>query len=338
MRIDSMLVRLLEKLIDAVGEAASQARTGRFAAPLAEWEGRDVLDFLDRLRAAAGDDYMGVGSAPCPLGMADFIIELASRCETLREAIDSGFRLLGMVTSALSFRLVEEGAQAVIEIRQAPSLRDPDHVLADWSMIVWHKMSQWLIGAEVWLDRTEFDHALDAPYSAYAAMFGANCVFNADASRLVFASAYLDRRVIRTSSEGERLKRETPGDLTRQVSVARTWKQLIISLLRSEIARGAPPSTIEDVAAEFGVSSQTLRRRLAAEGECFRSLKAEARFEIALDVLAAQEGGVGEASLAAGFADPNALTRALKRSRGISAQQLREQARAWASGRDGGRG
>jgi AraC-like DNA-binding protein len=230
------------------------------------------------------------------------------------------------------FQLIEEGPQAVIEIRQAPSPRDPDHVLADWSMIVWHKMSQWLIGAEVWLDRTEFDHPLDAPYSAYAAMFGANCVFNADASRLVFAAAYLDRRVIRTFSEGERLKRETPGDLTRQVSVARTWKQLIISLLRSEIARGAAPSTIEDVAAEFGVSSQTLRRRLAAEGESFRSLKAEARFEIALDVLAAQDGGVGEASLAAGFADPNALTRALRRSRGVSAQQLREQARAWASG------
>lgn len=335
MRIDAMLVRLVEKLIGAVGEAAVQERTGRFAAPLAEWDGRDVLDYFDRVRAATGDDYMGLGASPCPVGMANFIIEQASRCGTLHEAIASSFRLLGMVASALSFELILEGEQAVIEIRQAPSPRDPEHVLADWHMIVWHKLSQWLIAAEVWLDRTEFDHPLDAPYSAYAAMFGAACVFNSDACRLVFSADYLDRRILRTAAEGERLKRETPGDLVRQASVSRTWKQKAISYLRAEIASGAPPSTIEDVAAEFGVSSQTLRRRLKAEGESFRSLKAEARLEIALDVLAQPDGGVGEASLAAGFADPNALARALKRGRGISAQQLREQVRRW-SARDGG--
>jgi AraC-like DNA-binding protein len=315
MRIDPMLVRLVEKLIAAVGEAAVQERTGRFAAPLAAWDGRDVLDFLDRVREATGDDYMGLGASPCPLGMANFIIEQASRCGTLREAIVSSFRLLKMVASALSFELIEDGERAVIEIRQAPSAKDPEHVLADWHMIVWHKLSQWLIAAEVWLDRTEFDHPLDAPYSAYAAMFGATCVFNSDASRLAFSSDYLDRRVLRTAAEGERLKRDTPGDLVRQASVSRTWKQLAISYLRAEI----------------GVSSQTQRRRLKAEGESFRSLKAEARLEIALDVLAQPDGGVGEASLAAGFADPNALARALKRSRGISAQQLREQVRQWSA-------
>ena len=49
-------------------------------------------------------------------------------------------------------------------------------------------------------------------------------------------------------------------------------------------------------------------------------------------------GVIGIDDALAGFADPNALTRALKRSRGITAQQLREQARAWASGGDGGQG
>jgi methylphosphotriester-DNA--protein-cysteine methyltransferase len=60
----------------------------------------------------------------------------------------------------------------------------------------------------------------------------------------------------------------------------------------------------------------------------FRSLKAEARLAIALDVLT-ESGAVGQASIAAGFADTNALTRALKRSRGIGSNELREQVKRW---------
>jgi AraC-like DNA-binding protein len=161
-------------------------------------------------------------------------------------------------------------------------------------------------------------------------MFAGECVFNADAARLVFAASYLDRRIIRSGAEGERLKRETAGDLTRQVSVSRTWKQVIINMLRAQIAKGEPPSGIEEIAAELGLSSQTLHRRLKVEGVSFRGLKAEARMEIALDVLA-RRGAVGEASIAAGFADTNALTRALKRSRGINSNELREQVKRWSA-------
>ena len=53
------------------------------------------------------------------------------------------------------------------------------------------------------------------------------------------------------------------------------------------------------------------------------------RREIALDVLADDGATLSEASIAAGFAEPNALTRALKATRGISSTQLRDQVRRW---------
>jgi AraC-like DNA-binding protein len=331
-RIDPMLTRFLEKLIGELGDVAARERVGRFAAPLETWHGRDVLDFIDRLREVTGDEYMGLGAFPCPLGTSEFVIEIAARCRNLREAIHTGFRLMKLVTAALSFELIEDGDRAVIEIRQAPSARDPDHVLADWAMIVWHKLSQWLIAAEIWLDRTEFAHPLDASYSGYATMFSSECFFNADASRLMFAASYLERRIVRTWSDGERLKRETKAAFTRQVGIARTWKQLVLNRLRADISEGSAPSTLEDLAAEFGVSDQTLRRRLRAEGASYRTLKAEVRREFALDVLADEQGTVGDASTAAGFAEPNALARALKSSLRTNAAELREQARRWRAG------
>ena len=329
MPIDAMLARLIEKLFDALGDVAAKERCERFSAPVSAWQGRDVIDFIDRMRRITGDDYMGLGASPCPLGTSDFVIELTSRCATLREAVTMGLRLMSLVTGALHFRLIEDGDMAVIEIAEQPSARDPEHALADWAMISWHKLCQWLIGTEIWLTRTEFDHALDATYSSYAAMFGNDCDFNKDACRLVFARTCLDRRIIRTAADGVSLKATTQGYFSNNVELSQSWKHLITNILRVDIANGNPPSTIEELASEFGVSSQTLRRRLKAEGTSYRSLKAEARREIALDVLGNQNTTLSEASIAAGFAEPNALTRALKASKGTSPQELREQVRRW---------
>lgn len=329
MRIDPMLARLVGKFLDALGEVAGAERSGATARPVETWSGRDVLDFVDRLRRVTGDDYMGLGAAPCALGASDFMIELGSRCATLREAVTMGFRFMAMVTSAIEFRLIEEADVATIEIREKPSARDPEHALADWSMIVWHKLPQWLIGAEIWLDRTEFDHPLDANFTGYATMFGGDCVFNSDACRLVFARSYLDRRVVMSRAAADALKTSTPGYFSRPAGLSTTWKQLLSNILRAEILAGDPLSTIDELAAEFGVSGQTMRRRLKIEGANYRSLKAEARREVALDVLAEEGGSLSDASIAAGFAEPNALTRALKAGKGLSAKELRDQVRRW---------
>jgi AraC-like DNA-binding protein len=329
LRIDPLLLRVVEKLLDELGDVAGKQRGGRFAAPVAEWPSRNVIDFIDELRRVTADEYMGLGASRCAVGASNFVIELGTRCDTLRDAISMGFRFMTIATDAIRFELLEQGDQAVIAIRQESSPRDPGHVLADWAMIVWHKLPQWLIGSEIWLDRTEFDHSLDASYSSYAAMFGGDCIFNSDACRLVFARSYLDRRIIRRPTQGDQLKATTPGYFAEPAFVAKTWKQLIRNILRTEIAEGDPPSTIDRLAAEFGVSSQTLRRRLKAEDASYRSLKAEARLEIARDVLAGQNATLSDASLAAGYAEPNALTRALKTTKGVSSKDLREQLLRW---------
>jgi AraC-like DNA-binding protein len=276
---------------------------------------------------------MGIGSSRCALGAGDFVMDLGSRCSTLREALTLCFRFMEMATDALRFQLHEDGNRAVVEVVEQPSPRDPHHLLADWNMIVWHKLSQWLTGMEIWLDRTEFVHELDAPYSSYAEMFGTNCVFNSPVSRLVFKRSYLEHRVIRTPTEAEWLIAKAPGYFSRPVGLAKPWKRQISELFRDDIKKGRRLSTIEDLAERFGVSSQTLRRRLREEGISYRALKAETRREVVLDVLADPKATIGEASIAAGFAETNALNRALKSTKGFSSRELREQVMRWSGKR-----
>jgi AraC-like DNA-binding protein len=326
---DPLLVHLVEALIDELGDIAADQLTGRLATPRQDWSGREVIEFVRRLRGATGDELMGLGASPCRPGCSEFLIELSCQCDTLKDALTLGVHFMAIATSAVHVELIEMPNQAVIEITAQPNGRRSEQLVVDWLMILWHKRAQWLVGVEVPLDRTEFAHPLDTRYSDYATMFGGECVFNAETSRMVFPRSYLDRRIVRTPADGEHMKAWMPGFFGRPVGLTRTWKHLVKNVLRVEIANGEQPSTIPALAEEFGVGSQTLRRRLRAEGASYRTLKAEVRRELALDVLADDAATLGEASIAAGFAEPNALTRALKAAEGISSTQLREQIRRW---------
>jgi AraC-like DNA-binding protein len=101
------------------------------------------------------------------------------------------------------------------------------------------------------------------------------------------------------------------------------------NILRANVGAGEPPPSIEDIAADLAMSSQTLRRRLRDERSSYRALKAEARREVAIAVLANEGATISDASIAAGFAEANALTRALRNGDGISSSELRQVVRDW---------
>jgi AraC-like DNA-binding protein len=330
--IDPLLVNLVEGFTEALGAVARRQRTGALAAPLSRWGGHDVIDFVTRLRRATSDEFMGLAGSPCALGCTDLVIDISCRCETLREALSLGIRLFAVGAAAVEVALIENGREAALEFSAGPDAEGPDPSLVDWLMIVWHKRAQWLIGSEIPLDRTEFAHPLDTHYSSYAQMFGGDCAFNAQTSRFAFARSFLDRRIVRTPADGEHMKGWMPGYFGNPVGLAKTWKQQIKSVLRVQISRGETPSSVADLAREFGVSGQTLRRRLRAEGASYRSIKAQVRREFAIDVLADRGSTLADASIAAGFAEPNALTRALKAANGMNCRELRDEARRWRGG------
>jgi AraC-like DNA-binding protein len=319
---------LTSHLAQALARQTSLIR-GNPVAPRAELQGWEVLKLFERVRDATGDAFMGLAASRCPPAALPLFSDIAVRCATLREAIELPFAFLGLVCGAARFKLVENGSTASVEITIESDGKDPDHILTQWHMITWHKLSQWLIGAEILLDRIEFSHPMQVGYSAYAKMFGSNCLFRCPVNRLSFSASYLDRRVVRTPADLEQLFKRVLGNFTEPTTLSRTWKQLAKRALQMDIVGDEKLSTIDRLADEFGVSGQTLRRRLKAEGTSYRLLKAEVRREAALDALSDNGATLSEASLKAGFAEPNGLTRALRSSKDLSPRKLREQVRLW---------
>jgi AraC-like DNA-binding protein len=75
---------------------------------------------------------------------------------------------------------------------------------------------------------------------------------------------------------------------------------------------------IEHIAAELGMSRQTLYRRLKAENTSFEAVLDALRHRLALDYLGSRKISVHQAAYLVGFSDPAAFSRAFKRWTGKS--------------------
>jgi AraC-like DNA-binding protein len=104
------------------------------------------------------------------------------------------------------------------------------------------------------------------------------------------------------------------------------FKLELKQLLRVHLATTQTLLLLEDAAAHYHVSSQTLRRRLQAERTSYRLVKEEVRREAALCWLEQERLSIGEISARAGYAESNGLTRALKAWTGISPSAYRNDA------------
>ncbi len=76
--------------------------------------------------------------------------------------------------------------------------------------------------------------------------------------------------------------------------------------------------TLPAVAAEMSLHPRTLERRLAKEGETFRSLRDDVRFSVARELLDLTEIPVGEIAAMLAFASPGVFSDAFRRRSGTS--------------------
>ena len=82
---------------------------------------------------------------------------------------------------------------------------------------------------------------------------------------------------------------------------------------------------VDTIAAQFSISSRTLRRRLHEESTSFQELHDEVRSGLASDYLTQDGRGVEEVAELVGFSDPSAFSKAFRRWTGISPQTYRHQ-------------
>jgi AraC-like DNA-binding protein len=288
-----------------------------------KWGHEDLSLVSKNLRRITDDELWGlIPGERIPVATIKFASELALVSQTLGEGLTRAFKLYELL-GPLRFRLEASGDLASIVMTIPKVGRYEAAFLYEWWLWLWHYLSQWFVRAEIGLVRVSLPHGPWGDPADYAGTFGSRCSFGAEEARVTFARSELARPITRGLDELEEFFARTRVTLDYAPEVESSVSTSIKIVLMRRLQHDRALPTLEELAAEKGVTSQTLRRWLIAEGVSYRALKAEVRGIIARRHLSRPEASLSEVAARAGFAETSAFTRAFRSWTGVSVSEFR---------------
>jgi AraC-like DNA-binding protein len=151
-------------------------------------------------------------------------------------------------------------------------------------------------------------HVAPRQRAAYRRVFAAPLRFDAPRAEIVFDAAWLHAPV----AGGDQAQHELVQRAIRLVEagVAPGLAGRVRAAVRVLLMIG--DTSAARIAAALGLHERTLRRRLAGEGESLQAMVAQARFEVACQLLRETELGLADIADALGFAEAPAFVRAFR--------------------------
>jgi AraC-like DNA-binding protein len=275
-----------------------------------------------RLSAASGDPDFGLHFAErLDVGAFDVVGYLVARSRTFGEGLARVVAYSRILHDAGRVEVEREGAQLIVY----PGCRGLPfpcpRPIAEFSAASVVVLARALTGAAVVPLAVEFEHPAPARVSEHRRIFGVLPRFQVPETRLVFSAAVLDLG-IRGADPGLLTYLDAyASEVLARLPVATDLLDEVRRVIATELPRGVPEMAA--VAAQLGVSSRTLQRRIATHGTTFAALVDQVRRSFAERYLADGRLALGEVAFLVGFADPSNFHRAFRRWTGTSPARYR---------------
>jgi AraC-like DNA-binding protein len=241
-------------------------------------------------------------------------------CPTLGDAARLGMRFWGTTGSEVTFEEIETETTLYWRPHEAFPLGDLWQFACERWVAAVIGFSVYNTGAaalpyDIELDYPPPDHA-----ERYFQLLRRPVRFGCEVTQLSFPKSAL-------STPSRFSRRETSELFARQCeALARTrgGEDAIVTRLREVVVRSAGrfPS-LDEAAAEVGVSGRTLRRRLREQGQTFQSVLDSTRADLALQYLTSTDLTVQEVAALVGYSEANNFARAFRKWTGRTASEVR---------------
>ncbi|WP_431045969.1 AraC family transcriptional regulator [Streptomyces sp. P1-3] len=302
---------------------------------LADDHGRVTAEQFTRLvrglYRATDDEFLGLGTGPSRRGTFAMMCYACLGCRDLGAALRRGIRFYGLFPHGPDLALETPVAprtdacratrhDAVLVVR-SDLTHDEDHFLSECLVVIWHRLSNWLIGRRIPLRWAEFAYPAPSCHAEYDLLFGCPVRFGAHRTRVGFDARWLASPVVRDEAALERLLRRAPADLLSRRDYGTTVAEQVRRTLVRALCGGAGAARlpeVAEVAARLAVSPATLGRRLQREGTSYRLLKDAVRRDAAIAGLTQGSEPIAELAARLGFSEDTAFHRAFRRWTGTT--------------------
>jgi len=244
----------------------------------------------------------------------------------LEEAVGTTSKFFAMFDGRLGrIDLDIVGRSALLRI--APlrhGLSDASFLIDVYGIAVMHMLYEWLTAQTLKLDCVQLAYPRTSQSVFVLGLFDCPIKFGHPFNCLRFDSDCLRRPVVRTQSDLASLLTTFPFDLMLGGPHKKPLsEQIYITMMNAHIRTRRMP-TVDQVARLFGVSSWTLRRRLAEEGTAYSKIRRMCQLNLATEFLRRSELTIDQVADIANFSDASAFRRAFQQWTGRSPSAYRE--------------
>lgn len=255
---------------------------------------------------------------------------------TLKKALLRGMLFYNRQLGDVHFRLRQRGEDALLSLTWQPDAQDPHHACTEALLTVAHRLSSWLVDQRIPLIEADFSYPAPAHVEHYHRLFHCPLRFNQPRTQLRFSARYLNYPLMQDEESLRRFLRNAPTNLFMPPVNSQQLTAQIRALLGRDFTREFPE--FEEVAAHFGLTTQTLRRRLKDEGSSYQGIKDQVRRDAAIHYLSRPQLSITDIAERMGFSEPSTFHRAFKKWTGLTPGDYRQGLRPRSQGRTGDHG
>jgi len=257
----------------------------------------------------------------------------AINCNDLREVIRrvaAYCRVAGPVGAVIE--IAEQGCEARLRLELHRRTRDRAALIVCLTTVrLFHQFFSWLIAEPIAL--TGLSVKYPAPDSPLPETHALNVTprYDQDVDELRFSREYLDRPVLRSHAELEKIIDYFSFEIGYAGAGNDALAGRVRRLIAAALEQRMPMPRFDTVARLLHIGPATLRRRLDQEGFSFTRLQMECQRQRAEHLLRCSELATHDIALYCGFSDDRAFRRAFRKWNGSSPSEFRAAACASSS-------
>jgi AraC-like DNA-binding protein len=296
----------LKTILDRVGipQSALQDATTRFPK-------RKFQALWQAASEATGDPAIALRVStmvkPNTLGIIGY---LASASESRRNAFELVKGLTPLLWEDVGCDLESGGEVAFIRCRTGSSPQ-ASHFTTEYAIGLTVTMSRVLGAGHSDPLEARFSYSAPAYADEYERILRLPIRFDAGEDGVLFPISMMDSLNPSADAALRQLLEGYAADQLAKIPTSARFSQRIRACILSMLPLGS--LSADTVAAQFSMSSRTLRRHLQQEATSYQGILDDVRAELACHYLTKEKRGIDEVAFLLGFSDPSAFTKAFRR-------------------------
>ncbi len=284
--------------------------------------GKQYTKLMQVLWTDMQDEFMGFAKVRSKPGTFATMCQILIHCSNLESVYRKSCQFYSLFEKPVNLELSIEGDQGCLAIRSEEEFDDPMHFLQESLLVIWHRLSCWLIGSHIILDKATFDYPEPEHASEYRHLFHCPLHFSEKETAIYFNTRYIQLPITRDEIELKDFLKTSPTDLLAKPDDSASYTAKIRRIIGRDFTEDMPD--FEAVSSNLNVSPQTLRRRLKDENTSYQEIKDNLRRDLSIYHLCRREYTINEIAILVGFTEPSTFHRAFKKWTGLTPGAYRE--------------